>query len=371
MLKKHVRTFAGIGAAGAAALLFTGCGGNSFQKNTFGNYPNTLPYAYGVEPVALFGLANNIGAQGAFEGSGFQAVTGGQAYLTGASDFVAVTASGAVLPANADPNTSGKLPLGFSTGGLYIDNAQTVAGPVASVASLSPGTQVVFRVALANGISNNNTSGITGATLTTSDPQMAAVAGLTAGLPMTLNVVTGPFSNATYVAGTNGTPTPFTIPAGLPSGLHTVKVNVSDDAGRTTATTFEFPVLATTDVALFLQSFTTAVAATKTAAATTTATPIQAGDTVTVDGGAGSGTYPTGFTPTVADAQGTVVLFTKPGTHTVVETNAKGVVVQTATFTIPATAAGTTIFSVPVGTAATSGTGGASGAVRAQILSRH
>ena len=121
MNKNQIRTFAGIGALGAAAILLGGCGGNSFSKNTYGQYPNTLPYAYGMEPIAYYGAANNIGAQAAIEGSGFQAASGGQAFITGASAFSATTAAGAKLPTNADPNATGTLPLGFSTAGLYVE----------------------------------------------------------------------------------------------------------------------------------------------------------------------------------------------------------------------------------------------------------
>ena len=57
MHKKQTLALTGIGMTGAAVLL-AGCGGNSFSKNTFGNYPNTLPYIYGLEPIAYYGAAN-------------------------------------------------------------------------------------------------------------------------------------------------------------------------------------------------------------------------------------------------------------------------------------------------------------------------
>ncbi len=346
MHKKQTLTFAGISALGAAALLLSGCGGSSFQKNTFGNYPNTLPYAYGQEPIAYYGLTNAIGKQADIEGSGLQAASGGQAYITGALAFAAVTANGATLPVNADPNGTGTLPLGFSTKGLYIDAANLTGATFATVTSVTPGTAVVFRAALANGISNNNAAGITSATLTSTDAQFASVAGLTTGLPMSLDVVGGAFANATYATGTGGTAVPFTIPAATTSGLHTVAVTVKDDAGRVTSTTFVFPVVAGSTVALFLQHL-TADGQTGTPAATA----ITPGDTVTIDGGAGLGTYPAGYKPTIADTQGTVVFFVAPGKHTVVDTNvvpatakaAAVTTVTTQTITVAAAAAGTTI----------------------------
>ncbi|MGI4788310.1 MAG: hypothetical protein ACRYFS_05615 [Janthinobacterium lividum] len=378
MHKKRNLTLAGIGALGAISVLLTGCGGNSFTKNSYGSYPNTLPYAYGVEPIAFYGVGNAAGNQAAVEGSGIQAASGGQAYLTGASGFTAVTSVGATLPAFADPNSTGVLPLGFSTNGSYVDAANQVGAAAVPVTSVNPGTSVIFRAALANGTASDNTApGITGATLTSTDSQFSTIPGITAGLPMTLDIVGGAFSSATYATGTNGTAVPFTIPAGTTSGLHTVVVTVSDSKGRVTATTFVIPVVAATDVGLFLQSFTTPV----TTAAPSGTKAITPGDTVTIDGGAGIGTYPTGFAPTTVDIDGTVVLFTTPGTHTVVETDPKGIVVQTATFVIPATTtatattpaapvAGATLFGVPADTTASSGSGSSGAVIRRNGLRR-
>ena len=347
MHKRQKQTFAGIGALGAAAILLGGCGGNSFSKNNFGNYPNTLPYAYGLEPIGFYGNGNATGAQGANEGSGFQDAASGQAYITGALAFTATTAAGATLGAGADPNGTGTLPLGFSVNGQYVDVANQSGVTPASVTSMVSGASVVFRAALANGVASNSAAGITGAVLTSTDAALASIPGLTAGLPMTLAVAGGAFSNATYVTGTGGKATPFTIPAGTASGIHTVAVTVSDSAGRVTATTFEFPVVAPSNVALFAQHITADGQTVK----PPVVTPITPGDTVTIDGAAGLGTYPTGYAATTADAQGTVVFFLTPGVHTLVDTTPVAATktapatttVTTQTITIPADATGKTV----------------------------
>lgn len=311
MLKKQTRLLAGAGLLGATAVLLSGCGGSSFSKNTFNNYPNTLPYAYGIEPVAYYGQGNAAGQQATIEGSGLQDTTSGQAYITGASAFTIVTAQGASLAGLADPNGTNVLPLGFSIKGQYVDAVNQTGAKVSTVTSVAPGASVVFRAALANGTSSNNTSpGITGATLTSKDPALAGIAGLATGLPMTLNQVGGAFSNATYVTGTGGAATPFTLPAGLPTGIHTVTVTVSDTAGRVTATQFEFPVVAPTDAAV-LATFTGTVP--EGAAAKSTATVLSASATISAPT-AGANAQ------TTADAQNNVLLFAAPGEQTITAT---------------------------------------------------
>ncbi len=347
MHKKQTFSVAGIGALSTAALLLSGCGGSTFQKNTFGNYANTLPAAYGVEPTAA---SSNLQNTPSFlETSGLGSADSKTAYATAALDFATLkNPDGSTLAVNIDPNTTGKIPLGFSGGSFYLDSG--AGSSMAIPATVVPvGTSTVFRAALANGISANNTPPIdsNGVTLSSTDAQWTLGT-----LPMTFNnAVTGPFASATYVTGTGGNATPFTLPF-TTSGIHTVVATVADTAGRQTATTFGIPVVAAGNVALFLQNFTIIVApATELKPAVTKPSPITAGNTVTIDGGQGIGVYPTGYAPTTADAQGTVILFTTAGTHTVTETDPKGAVVQTSTFTIPADSAGTTIIGVPPTTA--------------------
>lgn len=350
MHKKQTLTLTGIGMIGAAALL-AGCGGSSLSTENLAPRADTLPYIYGLEPIAYYGAANSIGAQAFIEGSGFQAASGGQAFITGDTAFAVLTGGGATLPGVADPNGTKSLPTVFSTGGQYADAQNQIGLKVASVAAVPAGTAVVFRAAIANGIAGRNSPGITGATLTSTDAELASVAGLTAGLPMSLDVVGGAFSNATYVTGTGGTATPFTIPASTTAGLHTVAATVTDSASRSTSTTFIFPVVTPTTVCLFAQNI-TADGQTPAAGKTAVATPITAGDTVTIDGAAGTGTYPATYgSPTKPDPQGTVVFFIAPGTHTLVDTHpvaatktaAATTTVTTQTIIIPATNADGTV----------------------------
>ncbi len=379
MLKKQNLTFAGISALGAAALLLSGCGGNSFSKNTYANYPNTVPFAYGLDPVAFYGIGLNLGNQAAIEGSGLQSADGKQAYITAASGFTIVspgTGSTAVAPStvmpstdllhNDDPNGTGILPLGFSTGGLYTDASNQTGAAKATVTSVNPGASVIFRAALTNGTSSDNTSpGIAGATLTSTDSQFASIPGLTAGLPMTLNVVGGAFSSATYATGTNGTATPFTIPAGTTTGLHTVVVSVSDSEGRTTATTFEFPVVGAADSAAFLTLSPTP------ASATTSASIISATATIT--------NPLAGITSqTTADAQNNLLFFAAPGTQTVTVTanvqlldangNPTTKQVQTLTAPVVLTAGQTTVTNLTVAPASATAAAKAAAASRPLIL---
>ncbi len=345
MHNKQTLTLTGIGMLGAAVLL-AGCGGSSFSQSNLGTRPNTLPYIYGLEPIAYYGAANVFGNQAAIEGSGFQAASGGQAFITGDTAFAAVTApTGTGLPKLADPNTTGSLPTVFSTGGQYVDAQNQTGAAITPVAAMPAGTSVYFRAAIANGQTNTAATPITGATLTSTDAALASVAGLTTGLPMSLNPVGGAFSNATYVTGTGGTPTPFTIPASTTAGLHTVAATVTDSIGRVTSTTFIFPVVTPTTVCLFAQNI-IADGQTPAAGKSPVATPIVAGDTVTIDGASGTGTYPATFgSPTKPDPQGTVVFFIAPGTHTLVDvhpvaataTVAATTTTTTQTLTIPAT----------------------------------
>lgn len=338
--KQKFVSVSGIGALGAATLLLGGCGGNSFQKNTFGNYANALPAVYGIEPAAASSnLQNTLSF---FETSGLGSADSKTAYITGATDFAVLkNPDKSTLLINVDPNGTGKIPLGFSVAGSYIDAASGAGAPVSAVQT---GTSTVFRAALANGISANNAPPISanGVTLSSTDPEWTLGT-----LPMIFpnDKLTGPLSNGTYATGTGTTVTPFTLPF-TTSGIHTVIVSVTDDAGRQTATTFGMPVVKQTDVALFAQNVTAdgQVGAPK-------ATAIAAGDTVTIDGGPGLGTYPTGYAATTGDTQGTVVLFVAPGTHKLVDTNvvpatataAAVTTVTTQTITIPASAAGSTI----------------------------
>ena len=376
-----------LGAAGVA-LLLSGCGGSSFSKNTYGTYQNAVPAAYGIEATAANGnISGPLSGPFFYETSGLGSVDGKTAYLTAATDFTIVkNPNNATLLSGTDPNATGKVPLGFSgttgtsglgatpgTGGQYID-ANTVTTP-AIPSAVAPGTSVVFRAAISNGISSSSRSTVpityNGVSLSSTDPQWTLGT-----LPLTFNYLsTGPFANATYVTGTpvssgQGTPTPFNVPF-TTTGLHTVVLTVSDDAGQQTATTFGIPVVTPANVALLIQNIDTGTQDKKMNEVFQSVNP---GDTVTVDGGAGLGTYPAGFTPTVADAQGTVIFFVAPGTHTIVDTNvvpatsksAAVTTVTTETITIPASAAGTTIIDPAIAAPAA-----AAGSVKSRYVRHH
>jgi hypothetical protein len=381
----------GLGAVGAA-LLLNGCGGSTFSKNTYGTYQNAVPAAYGIEATAANGnISGPLNGPFFYETSGLGSVDGKTAYLAAALDFTIVkNPNNATLLSGTDPYATGKVPLGFSgmtgasglgatvgTGGQYIDANTAATSAIPS--AVTPGTSVVFRAAISNGIDSGSRSTVpityNGVTLSSTDPQWTL-----GSLPMTFNYLsTGPFANATYVTGTpvssgQGTPTPFVLPF-TTTGVHTLVLTVSDDAGQQTATTFAIPVVKPSDVALLIQNVDTG-----TQDSTDPKHPkevfqaVSAGDTVIVDGGAGIGAYPTGFTPTIADSQGTVIFFVTPGTHTIVDTNvvpatakaAAVTTVTTETITIPASAAGTTIID-PAIAAPTA----IAGAVKARSVRRH
>ena len=347
----------GLGAV-SAALLLNGCGGSSFSKNSYGTYQNAVPASYGIEATAANpNLSGPVGGPFFYETSGLGSADGSKAFLTAATDFAILkNPNSATLLGGVDPNSTGKVPLGFSgtpgtpgSAGDYID-ANTVTTP-AVPSAVAPGTSVVFRAAISNGISSSTRSIVpityNGVSLSSTDPQWTLGT-----LPMTFNYTkTGPFANATYVTGTpvssgQGTPTPFTLPF-TTTGIHTVILTVSDDGGQQTATTFSIPVVTSANIALLLQNIIPDSSVTA-AAPKGTAQAIAPGDVVTIDGGPGIGTYPTtGYNaatgkpsaPTTADAQGTVSLFTTPAQHVITDTStdAKGNVTTT-TQTIPASA---------------------------------
>lgn len=299
----RIGLLAALGASAAA--LLSGCGGSTSNQ---GPAPPATPAIYGVNPFD------------GTTGSGLQSSDAKTGYLTGA------------LSSTAKP-LEGTVPLGF---------------PAAATASAVPASQadVTFRALVANGNTGNGISGIVPTSIVLTSPEVSGFSQpLTfdaAGAGNKLNA--GQYTTAAFVL-------PFTT-----SGIHQFTTGVSDTAGQSTTTTLGVVVVAPTDVALFLRRFDTGTKDTKTPPAEIYKA-IKAGDVVQVDGGAGTGVYPTGYAPTTADDNGQVALFTTPGTHTVTEFKPDGTtVVQTSTFTLAATTASTTIHTVPVTTpAATAG----------------
>lgn len=319
---------AGLGVALAAVL--SGCGGASTSTSPLAATPDSGPVIYGLNAQGAVG--------GTFQeasGLGFTDAGGAQAaVLTSAAKYTTDSGAGP-LPAYTT-NFSTGIPLGFPTSGGYVTGQPSMALPTTSVGA------VVFRAYISTGAKGGNKVDLDSNSVVLTSAEAT-------GFSQKLNfdqagIGSGPLGQGQYTTGT------FALPAALATtGLHSVSVALADVNGQRSHTDFVFAELAPGDVALYLQNFDTG---TKDKNGNEVFNPIAAGDTVTLDGGAGIGVYPTGYAATTADAQGTVVLFTTPGTHTVTETNAKGVVVQTSTFTVAAEAVGTTLFDVPV-TAAT------------------
>ncbi len=314
---KHLSRVGLLAALGAsAALLLSGCGGTT--SNAGAPASAATPAIYGVNP-----------ADGT-TGSGLQFSVAG----TDAKGNPTTTATGAItgaLSSTAKP-LEGTVPLGF---------------PAGTTDSAVPAGQanVVFRALAANGNVGSDAGRIVASSLVLTSPEVTSFS-----QPLTFDLAgTGNGINAGQYA-TAAFTLPFTT-----SGIHQFTASLSDVGGQSSSTTLGVVVVAPTDVALFLSSFDTGTMTTATATkpATEIFKAIKAGDTVTVDGAAGTGVYPAGYASTTADDNGQVALFTTPGTHTVTETDAKGTAVQTSTFTLPATAAGTTIYAVPAPAATT------------------
>ena len=342
MLKKQRLFSIALSVAGVGIVLMTnGCGSGSFEKNSFGSYQATVPASYGVEPVAANGnVSGPLGGPFYFEVSGIGSPDGATPYLTSAGGFNIVKANpNATLSSGVDPNATGTVPLGFATGGKYLD-AQFGVGAAPLVAR--PGASVLFRANINNGVDSGTGAAIkidpTKISLSSSDPEWNL-----GSLPLGFNFNnTGPFGSATYVTGTpdasgNATPTPFALPFKT-TGIHTLVLTVTDQQSQQTATLYNIPVVDAANVALLIQNIDTG---TKDKNGNEVLQTVSPGDTVTIDGGPGSGVYPpTGYNsatgkpsqPTAAYAndasasaatpQGTIILFSTPGAHTLGYTSA-------------------------------------------------
>ena len=306
---KYLGRIGPLAALGAsAAILLSGCGGSSLN-GTLRAAPTASPVAYGVTPTnANSGIGGSIG-------SGLESADATTAYITGALSSTAITIPG-----------EGPFPLGFPAGAA--STATNPDGTSVLLTAAPVGASVRFKADLANGNNGESGGAIVPASviLTSSDiPGFAQQTLMFDGA----NIATGPLANGQYVSA----PFPLAVPK---SGIYRFAVAVADEGGQSSSTTFAVAAVAPTDAALFLEN-------------------IKPGDTVTIDGGPGIGVYPaTGYNaatgsasaPTIADGQGTVVLFTTPGVHKIVDasTDAKGVVTTTTqTITVAATAVGTTI----------------------------
>lgn len=332
---------------GAVAAALSGCGGAS--TNAGGAGAPTLdsgPVVYGLQPAAVTTGAVD---QGETSGLTFNVSTtsGSTTTTTTAGALIAgykyTTVSGAGPLSVYRTNFSTGIPLGFSAGGAYFNVKSTASAvPTNSTGSLVFGTYV------STGTQNSKQIDLNTSSIVLTSPEAPSFS-----VPLTFDPAfgSGVLSQAEYKTA------PFTLPAFMQTtGLHSLHATVADVGSpvQSSATDFVVATVAPTDVALFLQSINVlvpavaATAATPVVAASVVNTAITPGNTVTIDGGKGIGVYPTGYVGTLADTQGTVVLFTTPGTHTVTETDSKGAVVQTETFTLdPKTTPGTTLLAPP------------------------
>lgn len=318
-----------------AALLLGGCGGSSFQTKTFGPPTPAGPAAYGLQGTAANpAITAQTGGPFFVEVSGLGSPDGAKVYLTAATDFQVISGAGPL--SDVDPNKTGKVPLGFSTGGQYIDSL-TGGDTVATPEAVAPGTPVVFRASISNGISADGKSipiKYDGVTLSSADPQWTLGT-----LPMTFNFTnSGPLANGTYVTGQpvttgNGTPVPFTLPF-TTTGLHSLTVSVTDDNGQQTKTIYTIPVAQPSEVTVFAQNIDTGTKGQDGKEAFQT---FEAGDKVSISNPV-AGTQ----AEATADQQGTVVLFTTPGAQTLTYRSADGGTTYTQPLALD-NAAGTTV----------------------------
>lgn len=345
-LNKRARVALPLVGLGALAAVLSGCGGATSGGGASIATPDSGPVVYGINALALSSGATTQGETSgiAFNASSTDAkgnvTTTPTGVFVGAFAYKTVAGAGP-LPAyqaafpNSGPTTAG-IPLGFTPSGssfYYGSSAGVAALPTNYAGALT------FGVYASQGARGGNLVPINPSSIVLTSPEAPSFS-----LPLTFDPTfgSGVLAQTQYKGTTTG------VPAFLQTtGLHDLRATIADTAGQSSTTDFAVASVAPTDVALALPSITVLTPATATAAAALTNTPIAAGDTVTIDGGAGIGVYPTGYTGTLADAQGTVVLFTTPGTHTLTETTSKGTVVQTETFTLAATTAGTTLLGPP------------------------
>jgi hypothetical protein len=342
--KRALRAALPLAGLGVAAAAFTGCGGATQNGANLSPIHDSGPVIYGVNANAN----RQIESQ---ETSGLSFTAGGttSGAVIGVTSYVTTHGPGPLFTyQSAYPNgtpvdgvtSSPGVPLGFAAGAAYFNVAAAIT--VAAIPTNYAGS-LTFGAYASSGVVNNLSVDIVPASIVLTSSEST-----TFSQPLTF-IGAGAIGSG-VLAQTQYQSAPFAIPAFMQTtGLHDLRTTIADVDGNSSTTDFAVATVAPTDVALFLQSFDTGTMS----GGNEVFTAITAGDTVTIDGGKGIGVYPTGYAPTTADANGTVVLFTTPGTHTVTEADPTGKTVNTSTFTIPTTAAGTTLFAVPTMTATT------------------
>lgn len=345
--KRALRAGLPLAGLGAVAAALSGCGGATQNGANITATHDSGPVIYGINANANRSIATQ-------ETSGLSFTTGTtttSGAVIGVTSYITNKGPGPLFTYQSTyPNgtlsngvtSSPGLPLGFAVGASYFN----VSSKIPIIAMPTNASNLIFGAYASASVVNNFPVDIVASSIVLTSSESP-----TFSLPL---IFSDPTLNTGVLVQPQYKSAPFAVPTFMQTtGLHDLRTTVADVDGNSSTTDFAVATVAPTDVALFLQSITVlvpAVAATATTPvkpATTVTTAINSGDLVTIDGGTGIGAYPTGYTPTVADGQGTVVLFTTPGTHTLTETDPKGKVVQTETFTLGATTAGTTLLTPP------------------------
>ncbi len=256
----------------ACVAMLSGCGGAS-------NGTPLLPTL--LSGPAVNGLSANdiINNQGTLiELSGLASPDAKIAYLTGPT---ASTAKPSSVVANA---FGGTIPLGFAPDGSFGVSGNNIGTAAA------PGASVIFGANISGG--NNTTAPIpiNPSSVVLTSPE---VPGFSQPLKFTTsNKQTGPLVAAQYTTG--AFPLPFTT-----TGLHSLRVAVSDASSQSSTTDFDTVVVASTDAAVYAQI------------TNAKGVPLP-GATATITGQINPAAP--AIQQATADGNGVVILFATPGT---------------------------------------------------------
>lgn len=336
---------------GALTAVLSGCGGATQNGANLAPTHDSGPVIYGINANANRTIGTTQGTSGlSFTDPATSATDGA---VVGVTSYTTTHGPGPLFTYQSTyPNgtlsngvtSSPGIPLGFAAGAAYFNIASTT--PIIAIPTNA--SNLVFGAYASAGVVNNIPVDIVPSSIVLTSSESPSFS-----LPLTF--IGAAAIGSGVLAQTQYNSAPFPVPTFMQTaGLHDLRTTISDVDGNSSTTDFAVATVDPTSVALFLQSINVlvpAVAATATTPAkpaTVVNTAINPGDLVTIDGGPGTGVYPAGYQPTIADAQGTVVLFIKPGTHTVTETDPTGkTTVQTEIFTLATTTAGTTILVPP------------------------
>ncbi len=302
MIHKQIWRAAFAATSLACVTILSGCGGAS-------NGTPLLPTP--TSGPAVNGLSANDALGGTlFEVSGLASADASTAYLTGP---VASTAKPSTVVASS---FGGTIPLGFAPDGSF-GVATLNAGT-----AVAPGASVIFGANISGGNSATAPIAINPNSVVLTSPEVS-------GFSQPLKFTTA-FSNQTH--GTAKTPSPlaaaqyatavFTLPF-TTTGLHSLRVAVSDAAGQSSTTDFDTVVVGPSDGALYAANI--VIASTKTPGTTTTSA-LSPGDVVELDDPTTGAAVTTAGArqQATADGNGVAILFAPAGTYAVKATSADG-----------------------------------------------